>query len=575
MKKKRQENGEFDPGRFRLRARLAVVGLVLVAGALVARAVQLQVLDQEFLSQEGDKRFLREEKMPAHRGSIVDRFGEPLAVSSPVDTIWVNPQVLAQSPDEITRLAKSLDRDPQWLAQRVTSNLDRQFLYVARHMDPADAAKIKALGIPGVELMREYKRYYPNGEVTGHVLGFTNLDEAGQEGLELAYDQSLAGIDGRKKVIKDAYGRTVENVDIIRPPRPGTDLETSIDLRIQYLAYRELKAAVNRYRAKAGSVIVLDVHTGEVLAMVNQPSFNPNDRSQYDVARYRNRAVTDIVEPGSSVKPFIMAAALSSGKYHPGSIVDTSPGFFKVGVKTISDEHDLGPIPLSTILAKSSNVGMARIALDLDPQRIYDTLTGLGFGEVTSSGFPGESAGLLSSVSHWRPISIATMAYGYGLSVTPLQLVHAYATIGAYGIRRPVTFRHVYGPVQGERVLTQKVSAEMIDLLENVVGPDGTGRKAEVPGYKVAGKTGTAWKAENGGYSHTRYTAVFAGLVPATHPRLAALVIIDEPSGPLYYGGDVAAPVFSAVMSGALRLMGVAPDDLNQVAPVTVAQAAQ
>lgn len=575
MKKRRQESGEFDPGRFRLRARLAVAGLVLVAGALVARAVQLQVLDQEFLSQEGDKRFLREEKMPAHRGSIVDRFGEPLAVSSPVDTIWVNPQVLAQSPDEITRLAKALDRDPQWLAQRVTSNLDRQFLYVARHMDPADAAKIKALGIPGVELMREYKRYYPNGEVTGHVLGFTNLDEAGQEGLELAYDQSLAGIDGRKKVIKDAFGRTVENVDIIRPPRPGTDLETSIDLRIQYLAYRELKAAVNRYRAKAGSLIVLDVHTGEVLAMVNQPSFNPNDRSQYDVARYRNRAVTDIVEPGSSVKPFIMAAALSSGKYHPGSIVDTSPGFFKVGVKTISDEHDLGPIPLSTILAKSSNVGMARIALDLDPQRIYDTLTGLGFGEVTASGFPGESAGLLSGVSHWRPISIATMAYGYGLSVTPLQLVHAYATIGAYGIRRPVTFRHVYGPVPGDRVLTQKVSAEMIDLLENVVGPDGTGRKAEVPGYKVAGKTGTAWKAENGGYSHTRYTAVFAGLVPATHPRLAALVIIDEPSGSLYYGGDVAAPVFSAVMSGALRLMGVAPDDLNQVAPVTVAQAAQ
>ena len=252
MKKKRQENGEFDPGRFRLRARLAVAGLVLVAGALVARAVQLQVLDQEFLSQEGDKRFLREEKMPAHRGAIVDRFGEPLAVSSPVDTIWVNPQVLAQSPDEITRLAKALNRDPQWLAQRVTSNLDRQFLYVARHMDPADAARIKALGIPGVELMREYKRYYPNGEVTGHVLGFTNLDEAGQEGLELAYDQSLAGIDGRKKVIKDAYGRTVENVDIIRPPRPGTDLETSIDLRIQYLAYRELKAAIKRHRARAG-----------------------------------------------------------------------------------------------------------------------------------------------------------------------------------------------------------------------------------------------------------------------------------------------------------------------------------
>ena len=568
-----REQSELDAGRFRSRARLAVVCLALTACALLARALQLQVVDQEFLAQEGDKRYLRDAKMPAHRGAIVDRFGEPLAVSSPVDTVWVNPQVLAQSPDEITRLARALKRDPRWLAQRVTSNLDRQFLYVARHMEPADAGRVKALGIPGVELLREYRRYYPNGEVTGHVLGFTNMDEAGQEGLELAYDQSLAGVDGLKRVIKDARGRTVQNVESVRAPRPGEDLETSIDLRIQYLAYRELKAAVRRYRALAGSVIVIDVQTGEVLAMVNQPSFNPNDRAQYDVARYRNRAVTDIVEPGSSIKPFIIAAGLRSGRYRNDTIVDTSPGSIRVGIKTITDKHNLGAVGLTTILARSSNVGMAKIALSLEPELIHSTLVALGFGQVTASGFPGESAGLLSAASHWRPIGIATLSYGYGMSVTPLQLAQAYATIGSFGLRRPVTFRRVDGPVPGERALEQNVSRDLMSLLERVVSPDGTGIKANVPGYRVAGKTGTAWKAVGGTYSQDRYTAVFAGLVPATRPRLAAVVLIDEPSGSLYYGGDVAAPVFAAVMSGALRLIGVAPDDLSRVAPATVVQA--
>jgi cell division protein FtsI (penicillin-binding protein 3) len=432
---------------------------------------------------------------------------------------------------------------------------------------------VKALGIPGVELMREYKRYYPNGEVTGHVLGFTNLDEAGQEGLELAYNQSLAGVDGLKRVIKDARGRTVENVESVRAPRPGEDLETSIDLRIQYLAYRELKSAIRDNRALAGSVIVLDVQTGEVLAMVNQPSFNPNDRSQYEVSRYRNRAVTDIIEPGSSIKPFILAAALDSGRYRPNTVVDTSPGSVRVGIKTITDKHNLGAVDLSTILARSSNVGMAKIALSLEPEQIHTTLTRLGFGQVTASGFPGESAGLLSGASHWRPIGIATLAYGYGLSVTPLQLAQAYATIGSFGMRRPITFRHVEGPVPGERALEEPVARDLIGLLEHVVSKEGTGIKATVPGYQVAGKTGTAWKASGGGYSQNRYTAVFAGVVPASRPRLAAIVLIDEPSGNLYYGGDVAAPVFASVMSGALRLMGVAPDDLSGVESATVVQA--
>ena len=359
----REAGAEFDAGQFRLRARLLVGLLAAFALALLGRALQLQVLDQDFLAVQGDMRYARVAKMAAHRGAVLDRFGEPLAVSSPVDTVWVNPPELAQATDEIPRLARALKRDSQWLAQRVTSNLDRQFLYVARHMDPADAAEIKALGIPGVYLLREYRRYYPNSEVTGHLLGFTNLDEAGQEGLELEYDQSLAGLDGSKRVIQDGRGRVVQNVESIRAPRPGEDLHTSIDLRIQYLAYRELKSAISKYRARAGSVIVIDVASGEVLAMVNQPSFNPNDRAQYEVGRYRNRAATDIFEPGSSIKPFVIAAALSSGRYRRESMIDTTP--IKVGIKTIQDKHDLGVIDLGQVLARSSNVGMAKIALSL------------------------------------------------------------------------------------------------------------------------------------------------------------------------------------------------------------------
>ncbi len=566
--RRRSGGADMDAARFRLRARIVVAVLVVVAGVLGARAVQLQVLDQQFLAKQGDMRYTRVAKIPAHRGAMVDRFGEPIAVSSPVDTVYVNPRELAQAPDEIPRLAKALKRDPQWLAQRVTSNLDRQFLYVARHMDPADAARVRALGVPGVYLTREYKRYYPSGEVTGHVLGFTNLDDVGQEGLELAYDRSLAGIDGRKRVIQDGRGRIIENVESISAPRPGEVLELSLDLRIQYLAYRELKAAVRRHRARSGSVIVLDVHTGEVLAMVNQPSFNPNDRAQYEVARYRNRAVTDIIEPGSSIKPFVLAAALDSGRYRPDTVIDTNPGMIRVGVKSIQDKNNLGSASLTTILARSSNVGMAKIALSLERDQLHGVLRDLGFGAVTASGFPGESAGLLSGPAHWRPIGVATLSYGYGMSVTPLQLAHAYATIGSLGLRRPVTFRKATGPVPAERVLDEKVARDVIGLLEAVV-TQGTGGKAGVPGYSVAGKTGTAWKAVGGSYSTDKYLAVFAGVAPASRPRLATVVLIDEPSGALYYGGDVAAPVFSSVMSGALRLMGVAPDDLSLVSPAT------
>ncbi len=548
------------PGSFRWRAYLLQAMLALAALALSWRAVNLQLVDHGFLAREGNARFSRVLDIAAHRGTITDRYGEPLAVSTPVDSVWVNPQELALATDQIPRLAAALKLDGQELARRVTSNLDREFLYLARHRQPAEAAQIKALGIPGVYTSREYRRYYPAGEVTGHLLGFTNVDDAGQEGLELAFDHWLAGEDGAKRVIQDRYGRIVQNVESIRPARPGRDLVLSIDLRIQYLAYRELKAAIRDQRARAGSVVVLDVASGEVLAMVNQPTYNPNDRDQIQAASYRNRAATDIFEPGSSIKPFFVAAGLASGKYDSRSVIDTSPGFFKVGVKIFEDEHNYGAIDIATVLAKSSNVGMAHLALNLPPQDIWSTLTRLGFGQVTTSGYPGESAGLLPNYAQWRPIGIVTMSHGYGLSVTPLQLAHAYATIGAFGVARPVSFLRVESAVAGARALDEHTCRELISMLESVVAAEGTGKLAAIPGYRVSGKTGTAWKATGGGYSTDRYMAVFGGVAPESAPRLAAVVVIDEPSAGLHMGGQVAAPVFSRVIGGALRLLAVAPD---------------
>lgn len=545
---------------FRLRAGLVAGVVALAAGGLAWRAVDLQFVDSEFLRGQGDERHTRVMPIAAHRGTVTDRFGEPLAMSTPVDSLWANPKELALAADDIPLLAKALKRDRNELTRRVTSNLDRRFLYLARHMQPSEAAKIKALGIPGVYTVREYRRYYPSGEVAGHILGFTNVDDGGQEGLELAFEHRLAGEDGAKRVIQDNLGRVVQDIESIRAVRPGRDLPLSIDLRIQYLAYRELKAAIREHRAKAGSVVVLDVTTGEVLAMVNQPTYNPNDRLQIKPVGYRNRAVTDIIEPGSSIKPFIVAAALASGKYDDHSVIDTSPGFIKVGIKIIEDKHNLGAIDLSTVLAKSSNVAMARLALDLEPGQIHDTLTRLGFGQVTSSSYPGESAGSLAHFKHWRPISIASLSYGYGLSVTPLQLAHAYATLGSLGVSRPVTFERVDAPVVGQRVLDPQASRQLLTMLEAVVNPSGTGQRASVHGYRVAGKTGTAWKASLGGYATDKYLAVFGGVAPASNPRLAAVVVIDEPSAGAYYAGEVAAPVFSGVVGGALRLLAVAPD---------------
>jgi cell division protein FtsI (penicillin-binding protein 3) len=571
------QNRSFSQEQFRSRLRLVLGVLVLIAVALVVRAVDLQLLDEGFLEGQGDARFTRVAKLSAIRGGIYDRNGEPLAASTPVDTVWACPPEVMRAADQIPRLAEALNRDKKWLTQVITSNLDREFVYLVRHMRPSDAQQVADLKIPGVYLLREYQRFYPAGEVTGHLLGFTKkYDDIGQEGLELAYDRWLGAQAGAKRVIQDRYGRTVEDVESIRAPRPGEDLITSIDLRIQYLAYRELKAAVFEQQAKGGSVVVLDVDTGEVLAMVNQPAYNPNDRDQVAASRYRNRAATDIFEPGSSIKPFIAAAGIASGRYHPDTIIDTSPGMVQIGWKKIPDKHNLGAIPLTTVLAKSSNVGMTKMAMTLSPQSMYQTLRAFGFGDVTGSGFPGESAGLLYDASHWRKIEQATISYGYGLSVTPLQLARAYSILGAGGIRRPVTLRRVDGPVPGERVIDEHTAHELLQMMESVVAQDGaTGTRAALVGYRVAGKTGTAWTADAGGYSSSRYKASFGGVVPASHPRLAAIVVIDEPGGRLFYGGDVAAPVFANVMAGALRLLGVPPDGLDRVPATTLVQASR
>ena len=550
---------------FRWRSFFLLGVLGCAAFGLVWRAVDLQLVDHSFLAKQGNARFSREVEIAAHRGTITDRYGEPLAVSTPVDSIWANPPELARASDQIPRLAAALKKDRAALTRLITSNLDREFVFLSRHRQPVEALKIKALGIPGVYLSREYRRYYPAGEVAGHVLGFTDVDDAGQEGLELAFDHWLAGEKGKKRIIQDRFGQVVQDVESIRPARPGRDLVLSIDLRIQYLAYRELKAAIRAQRAIAGSVVVLDVSTGEVLAMVNQPAYNPNDREQLAPKTYRNRAVTDIFEPGSSMKPFVVAAGLLSGKYDSHSLIDTSPGFIKIGNRILQDEHGpYGRVNIATILAKSSNVGMALLATSLEPEQMWDTLNRLGFGQVTTSGYPGESAGLLSNYSHWRPVGIASMSRGYGLSVTPLQLSHAYATIGALGERRPVSFLRVDDPVIAERVIQSGYCRELIALLENVVTAEGaTGHRAAIPGYRVSGKTGTAYKTKpGGGYSNDRYVAVFGGVAPATHPRLAAVVLIDEPNGSQHQGGQIAAPVFSEIVGGALRLMAVPPDEV-------------
>jgi len=559
--------------RFTGRVSLVIAFFALLASSLVARAVHLQVLDKDFLNQQADTRHLRIESISAHRGTILDRNGEPLAISTPVDSIWVNPKEFTSALDKVPQLASALELKPEVLMRRIARSMGKEFLYLKRHLNPNVAQAVMALKLPGINVQREYRRYYPASEVTGHLVGFTDIDDQGQEGLELAMNHWLQGEPGAKRVLKDRLGRSIENVESIRPPNHGKDLRTSIDLRLQYLAYRTLKAAVKSHDARSGSIVILDVKTGEVLAMVNQPTYNPNDRSQLVAARYRNRAITDIFEPGSSIKPLIVAAALESGQYRPSSVVDTAPGYVTVGAKKIEDSRNLGRISLTTILARSSNVGITKVAMHLQPDQLWGTMTEFGLGAMTSSGFPGESAGMLTHYSNWRPISQATIAYGYGISVTPLQLAHAYSAIGNSGMMQPISLFAINELPVGERVVSADTAIAVRRMLEEVVRPGGTGTKASVDGYRIAGKTGTAWKFAKGGYSKDKYISIFAGLAPASDPRLATVVVIDEPGGELYYGSDVAAPVFADVMSESLRLLAIPPDAMPARDPGNVMQA--
>lgn len=543
--------------------RLVVLVLVAgVAGLLLWRAAYLQVITRDFLQYQGDERSLRVVAIPAHRGMITDRNGEPLAISTPVHSVWANPQELLLHRDYLPRLAKILRLRADALERMLAARGDREFVYLKRHVNPDVAQKITELGAPGVALQREYRRYYPSGEVAAQLVGITNIDDHGQEGLELEYNRWLTGTPGSKRVIKDRLGHIVEDVESIRPANPGKNLALSIDRRLQYLAYRELKTAVLEHKALSGSVVILDVRTGEVLAMVNQPSYNPNNRLRMRRGRSRNRAVTDVFEPGSTIKPFVIAAALESGRYTPSTPIETAPGWMQIGRYTIRDTHDYGLLDVSHVIIKSSNIGASKISLSMDPKRLWSMYRSVGFGSITGSGFPGEASGILTNFRRWHDIERATLSFGYGISVTPLQLAHAYSILADDGVRRPISFVRVKTPPPGERVMPVAITREIRTMLEGVVSRDGTGLRAAVPGYRVAGKTGTVHKSTAGGYAANRYVAVFAGMAPAAHPRLVMVVMINQPEDGEYYGGQVAAPVFGNVMAGALRLLDIAPDDL-------------
>jgi cell division protein FtsI (penicillin-binding protein 3) len=547
------------------RSALVLAVFMLTATALLGRAVYLQMFDNRFLQDQGKERHLRVVQLPAHRGMILDRNGQPLAVSTPVASIWMDPQELSGAAARVPQLAQALGMPSTDIMNLLRRNRDKEFVYLQRDMDPYAAQRVIALNVPGVYSQREYRRYYPAGEVAAQVLGFTNVDDVGQEGLELAYNDWLRGIPGAERVIVDRYGHWVQDVENLRAPRPGKDLVVSLDLRVQYLAYRALKQAVLQQGARSGSIIVMDAKTGEVLAMANQPSFNPNNRSDYDPAFYRNRAVTDQFEPGSSMKPFTILAALLSGRYTPNTMINTAPGFYKVAGYTIRDDSDYGAIDLTTILEKSSNVGASKIALTLPPELLWNTLAAFGFGQLSGSGFPGEVPGTLPAYSNWSQARQATISYGYGVAVTALQLADAYDIIADNGVRIVPSFVRVDAPPPGQRVMSAPLVATLRRMLETVVSNEGTGHLADVTGYRVAGKTGTAHIAQNGGYSKSDYVSVFCGMAPASNPRLVTVVVIREPSRGQYYAATVAAPVFARVMTGALRLLDIPPDNLGNL----------
>lgn len=545
-----------------------VLGLVFAAaGGMVARAAYLQLVHNDFLQGQGNERFVRVVEVPAHRGMILDRNGEPLAVSSPVDSIWGHPETLAQQRDRWPDLARLLGLPVSELEKKLTESEGRQFVYLRRHMMPSAAQQILHRNdpIPGIYAKREYRRYYPDAEVTSHLLGFSDIDDAGQEGLEKAFDSQLRGIPGSKRVIQDRRGQVVEDVENIKAPQPGKTLVLSIDRRLQYLAYRALKTAVLENRASAGSAVIADVQTGEILAMVDQPAGNPNNRAELRGELLRNRAVTDVYEPGSTMKPFTVALALESGKWAPSTLVNTAPGTLKVGRFTVRDVHNYKTIDVTRVISKSSNVGTSKIALSMPAERLWQLYKNIGLGSPTGIGLLGEQSGVLHHFSRWSAIGHANHSFGYGFSVNMAQLAQAYTVLAAEGIRRPLTLikrDQPLDPSEERRVLSSRAARQVRAMLEEAVTKSGTGIKASVPGYRVAGKTGTVHKIVNGRYASNRYFSLFAGMVPASNPRLAMVIIIDEPKSGAYYGGAVAAPVFGKTMGRVLRILNITPDDM-------------
>ncbi len=535
--------------------------LLLLLGALflIWRMIDLNIIQRKFLQGQSNARILRVASIPAYRGMVTDRFSQPLAISAQVDSIWVNPQSFEPSPLQLEQLSQVL-KIPVSKLQAKLSRSSKGFIYLKRGVCPAISEAVQNLQVKGVFCQHEYHRFYPQSEVTAHVVGLTNIDDKGQEGLELAYDSWLRGVPGKKKVLKDRLGHIIMDLGIIQQPKQGHNLALSLDSRIQYLAFEELKAGLQRFSAKSGSAVVLDVKTGEILAMVNQPSFNPNHVEGMSDGRYRNRAMTDMFEPGSTIKPFCIMNALESGRYQFSSTIDTTPGWLAVGGNIVRDEHSSGVMSLAKILQVSSDVGVAKIALSLPANNFADLLHRVGFGERTNTGFPGEATGTLAYRAKWKPIELATLSFGYGISVTAVQLAQAYGIIAANGLQRPVNLLKVNEVRKAKRVLPPNIAQQMLVMLEAVV-KGGTGSLAKVPGYRVAGKTGTAYMASKNGYEKSHYVSSFAGIAPVSNPRLVVVVIVKDPRGTQHQGGMVAAPIFGQIMAGALRLLNVPPDD--------------
>lgn len=543
----------------RWRMRLVMALIFGGFGVLTARAAYLQGWQDDFLNKQGELRIQRVVEIPAHRGLITDRRGDPLAISTPVESVWVNPSEAEATPSQIQALASTLGLDPDGLT-RVFNDKAKTFVYLRRQLPPEVAASVEALKIKGVSNTPEYRRYYPAGEVMGQVLGVTGVDDKGLEGLELAYQYWLAGEPGAKRVVRDRLGNVIEVLEQLRPPKHGQDLTLSLNLQLQYLAYRELVAAVKEHQAKAGALVVLDARTGEVLALVNVPTYNPNNRASMTADRSRNRVITDTYEPGSTIKPFLVAAALDAGVITPETRIDTGAGYLMVGEKRITDVHPKGVLDIADVIHVSSNVATAKIALDMKSEDYWELLSRAGFGTPPGAGFPGEAGGRLRPYESWRPIEKATLSFGHGLSVSLLQLARAYCAFAGDGVLPQVTVIKRREAASGTRVMSAETARTLLAMMEGVTHEGGTAPQARVMGYRVAGKTGTAHKAVKGGYAADKYISSFVGLAPVSDPRLVVAVMIDEPGGKLYYGGQVAAPVFSKVMAGALRFMAIPPD---------------